>query len=70
MTPEEIQKSIDAAFDSVSLINNLKGLPSLSQEDTEILTRNKNHLIIMLSKDWFVSELNQSQLSAITTATL
>ena len=57
-TPEEIQQHINAAFDSVNLINN---------EIVEINNRKDNikhnyqHLEIMMAKDWFVTGCTEQQ---------
>ena len=61
MTPEQIEKSISAAFDSVNLINDLKAQPSLTTEEQDRLDRNKEHLTIMLGKDWFSKGLTEQQ---------
>jgi hypothetical protein len=47
LTPQEqTQKSISAAFDSVNLINELNQKQSLDQEEQDMLSRNKEHLIV------------------------
>ena len=60
-TPEQVQRSISAAFDSVSLINQLKAQPSLTEEEQDRLNRNVEHLRIMLAKDWFSEGLTEQQ---------
>jgi hypothetical protein len=60
-TEEQTQRSISAAFDSVNLINELKTKPSLTEEEQSRLDRNKEHLIIMLGKDWFEAGLTEQQ---------
>jgi hypothetical protein len=65
ITEEQIQRSISAAFDSVNLINELKTKPSLTEEEQSRLDRNKEHLIIMLAKDWFDAGLTEQQKSDI-----
>ena len=55
-TPEQIAKHYSAAMDSVNLIN--AGKPS-SMTDAEwagCLKRNKDHLVIMLAKDYWTTE--------------
>jgi hypothetical protein len=57
LTPEqEVQRSYDAAMDSVNLIN--AGQPEgMTAEDwTDTLKRNKDHLLIMLAKDYWTTE--------------
>lgn len=61
LTPEEVQKSISAAYDSVNLINSLKLKKSLTEEETDCIKRNKEHIKIMLDRDWFVSGLTTQQ---------
>lgn len=60
-TPEQVQRSISAAFDSVNLINELKLQPSLTEEEQDRLNRNVEHLRIMLAKDWFSEGLTEQQ---------
>jgi hypothetical protein len=60
-TEDQTQLSISAAFDSVNLINELKTKPSLTEEEQDRLSRNKEHLIIMLGKDWFDAGLSEQQ---------
>lgn len=67
MTEEQIQTSVSAAFDSVNLINELKVQPSLTEEEQDRLDRNKQHLTIMLAKDWFSSALTEQQTTDINT---
>jgi hypothetical protein len=52
-TPEQVQRSISAAFDSVNLINQLKAQPALTEEEQDRVNRNVEHLRIMLTKEWF-----------------
>lgn len=67
MTEEQVQRSISAAFDSVNLINELKTNPSLTEEEQSRLDRNKQHLSIMLGKDWFDTGLTEQQRNDINT---
>jgi hypothetical protein len=60
-TEDQTQRSISAAFDSVNLINELKTNLSLTEEEQSRLDRNKEHLIIMLGKDWFDAGLTEQQ---------
>jgi hypothetical protein len=60
-TPEQVQRSISAAFDSVNLINQLKSQPSLTEEEQDRVNRNIEHLRIMLSKEWFFDGLTEQQ---------
>jgi len=55
-TPEEIQRHFDAAMDSVNLIN--AGQPEgMTDEDwADTVSRNVEHLQIMLAKDFWTTE--------------
>ena len=55
-TPEQIQRHFNAAMDSVNLING--GKPDfMSDADwADCLSRNKEHLKIMLAKDYWTTE--------------
>lgn len=61
LTADNVQVSISAAFDSVNLINELKAKISLTEEEQDRLDRNKQHLEIMLAKDWFATSLTEQQ---------
>ena len=55
-TAEEIQRHYSAAMDSVNLIN--AGKPEGMDDDewADCLARNKEHLNIMLAKEWWTTE--------------
>jgi hypothetical protein len=55
-TAEEIAQHYSAAMDSVNLIN--AGQPEgMSDKDwTDTVARNKEHLVIMLAKDFWTTE--------------
>ena len=55
-TPAQIAKHYSACMDSVNLIN--AGKPEkMSDEDwADCLSRNKEHLVIMLAKDFWTTE--------------
>lgn len=56
LTPEQIAKHYSAAMDSVNLINAGK-LETMSDADwADCLSRNKEHLTIMLAKDFWTTE--------------
>lgn len=68
LTSEQISQSISAAYDSVNLINTLKIKEVLTEEETNTLKRNEDHIKIMLTKEWFENALTSEQkteLSAI-----
>ena len=64
ITPEEIAQHYKASLDSVALIN--AGQPEgMTAEDwADCLARNKEHLKIMLAKDYWTTE----DLTPLTTA--
>ena len=55
-TPEQIAKHYSAAMDSVNLINAGKPSSMIDDEWTACLLRNKEHLQIMLAKDYWTTE--------------
>jgi hypothetical protein len=56
LTSTQIAKHYSAAMDSVNLINGNKP-EGMSDEDwADCLSRNKEHLIIMLAKDFWTTE--------------
>ena len=61
LTQEEKLKSVDAAHDSVLLINQLNAKGKLTDYEKDTLSRNVEHIKIMLAKDWFVEILTPAQ---------
>lgn len=55
-TAEEIAKHFSAAMDSVHLINAGKPEGMTDAEWADTLKRNKDHLLIMLAKDYWTTE--------------
>jgi hypothetical protein len=55
-TPEQIAKHYSAAMDSVNLINGGKPSTMSDAEWANCLSRNKEHLKIMLAKDYWTTE--------------
>lgn len=56
LTAEEIQKHYDAAMDSVNLINAGKPEGMDDAEWSDTVQRNKDHLKIMLEKDFWTTQ--------------
>ena len=56
LTPEQIAKHYSAAMDSVNLINGGKPAMMSDAEWADCLSRNKEHLKIMLAKDYWTTE--------------
>jgi hypothetical protein len=55
-TPEQIAKHYSAAMDSVNLINGGKPEGMTAEDWTACVARNKEHLKIMLAKDFWTTE--------------
>jgi hypothetical protein len=55
-TPEQIAKHYSAAMDSVNLINGGKPSTMSDSDWADCLSRNKEHLKIMLAKDFWTTE--------------
>lgn len=66
-TPEQIARHYSAAMDSVNLINELKAKSVLTVEETARMKANKDHLEIMLAKDFWTTE-NLTPLQAAVVA--
>ena len=56
ITAEEIAKHYSAALDSVALINAGKPEDMTDEDWADTLKRNKDHLLIMLAKDFWTNE--------------
>jgi hypothetical protein len=57
LTPEqEVQRSYNAAMDSVNLLNAGKPEDMADNEWVDTVARNKEHLKIMLAKDFWTNE--------------
>jgi len=55
-TPEQIAQHYSAAMDSVNLINAGKPATMTDADWADCLKRNKDHLDIMLAKDYWTTE--------------
>jgi hypothetical protein len=66
LTPEQIAKHYSAAMDSVNLINGGKPESMTAEDWADCLSRNKEHLVIMLAKDyWTTEDLSPLQAAAV-----
>ena len=64
-TAEEIAKHYSAALDSVALINSEKPEDMTDEDWADTVKRNKEHLKIMLAKDfWTTEDLSPLQAAA------
>lgn len=55
-TAEEVARHLSAAMDSVNLINNDKPENTTDEDWADTIARNKEHLNIMLAKDFWTTE--------------
>lgn len=55
-TAEEVAKHYSAALDSVALINAGKPEDMTDEDWADTVKRNKDHLLIMLAKDFWTNE--------------
>jgi hypothetical protein len=60
-TAEKVARHIAAAYDSVALITELKAKESLTEEETAIMSRNVQHIHVMLEEAWFAEGLTPEQ---------
>jgi hypothetical protein len=56
LTAEQIAKHYSACMDSVNLINGEKPENATDEEWADTIARNKEHLVIMLAKDFWTTE--------------
>jgi hypothetical protein len=56
LTPAQIAQHYSAAMDSVNLINGGKPERMTDAQWADCVARNKEHLVIMLSKDFWTTE--------------
>ena len=56
LTAEEIAQHYSAAMDSVTLINELMALDSRDDEQIDRVSRNVEHLKIMMARDFWTTE--------------
>ena len=66
LTPEQIAKHYSAAMDSVNLINSGQPEGMTAEDWADCLSRNKEHLRIMVAKDfWTDQDLTPLQQASI-----
>ena len=56
LTPEDIQRHYDAAMDSVNLLNAGKPEGMTDEDWADCVARNKEHLQIMVAKDFWIDQ--------------
>ena len=59
-------RQYSASMDSVNLINDLLAKPSLTEEEQDCISRNVEHLEIMVAKDYWTTENLTPLQNAIT----
>jgi hypothetical protein len=64
-TPEQVAKSISAAYDSVTIVNELNGKMDITEEELATLDRNVEHIRIMMGKEWFIAGLTDKQITEL-----
>ena len=64
LTPEQIQKHYDAAMDSVNLLNAGKPEEWTDDDWTDCVSRNVEHLEIMVAKDYWTDAQDITVLQA------
>lgn len=62
---ELTQKNVEAAYDSVNLVNELNSKETLTEEETSRREANVEHLRIMMAKPEFVVLLTKAQKTEI-----
>jgi hypothetical protein len=65
LTKEDIAKSVSAAYDSVALLTELNAKETLTGEEIATVTRNVEHIRIMMGKEWFVGGLTDLQVTEL-----
>ena len=55
-TAEEIAQHYSAAMDSVNLINEIVASGDTDEESVDTIARNKEHLELMVAKDYWTDE--------------
>ena len=72
LTQEGIRSSINAAFDSVNLINGIVNGTQMNNESTQekkdCIDRNVDHLDLMITKTWFNDGLVDDEAANIASA--
>jgi hypothetical protein len=65
MEKEKIEKVINSTFECVDLIEELNSLPSLDDKQLDKLKRAKEHIKLILSRDWVTSSLSNQQIETL-----
>jgi hypothetical protein len=65
LTKEQVAKSVSAAYDSVALLAELNAKETLTEEETAAVTRNVEHIRLMMGKEWFIGGLTKKQVTVL-----
>lgn len=65
LTKEQVKQSVSAAYDSVALLTELNAKETLTGEEIATVTRNVEHIRIMMGKEWFVGGLTDLQVTEL-----
>jgi hypothetical protein len=72
VTPEEVQRHVSAAFDSVALVEDVvagtRMVTATLADRVGAVERNVGHLNIMVAKDWFVAGMTSEQSDQLNAA--
>jgi len=65
ITPEQIAKHYSAMLDSVAVITAARANPEAYADDETLVSRNVEHLRVMLAKDFWTDEDMSAVLAAV-----
>ena len=65
ITAEQIAQHYSAMLDSVAIISAMKADPDLYEDET-LVSRNVDHLVLMLAKDFWTNEDMSSVVAAVS----
>jgi|688.fasta_scaffold2218852_2 hypothetical protein len=65
MEKERIEKMIKSTFECVNLIEELNSVPSLDDKQLDRLKRAKEHIKIILNRDWITNSLTNQQIETL-----
>jgi len=65
ITQEQVEKMVLATYDSFNLVNELNAKDELSEEDTDTLNRNIEHIRFVMSQVWFTKALTPLQVTEL-----
>jgi len=66
LTSEQIAQHYSAMLDSVAIIQAAKESPVVLHDDDTLVSRNVDHLVLMLAKDFWTDEDMSSVVAAVS----